>query len=185
MEHFYNNIQGWFTFPKLYSRMVETAVDGASFVEVGAWKGCSTAYMAVEIINSGKRINFDVVDTWKGSAAHGITTQQQEEELYREFLQNTMDVRHVLRPIRATSLQASRLYEDGSLDFVFIDAEHTYADVLVDINSWFPKIKEGGFIGGHDYGHPWIEVQDAVDVFFKNIGKPFEVSEYSWLYHKK
>lgn len=184
MEHFYSNIQGWFTYPNLYSKMVARAPDNALFVEIGAWKGCSTSYLAVEIINAGKQINLDVIDTWKGSVEHNIITEEQQEALYREFLQNTSPVKHLIRPIRTTSLQGSKLYEDNSLDFVFIDASHTYEDVIVDINSWFPKVKQGGYIGGHDYGHPWIEVQDAVDTFFKNIGKVFEVTEYSWLYHK-
>ena len=165
--------------------MVAQASDNALFVEIGAWKGCSTAYMAVEIINANKQINFDVIDTWKGSTEHNINTEDLQEALYREFLNNTAPVKHIIRPIRTTSLQGSKLYEDNSIDFVFIDAGHSYVDVITDINSWFPKVKQGGFIGGHDYGHPWVEVQEAVDTFFKNIDKPFEIAEYSWLYHKK
>jgi hypothetical protein len=70
MEHFYNeNIFGenWFDYSELYKSQVNKAIDGSHFVEVGSWKGRSSAFMAVEIINSGKKIKFDCVDTWTGT----------------------------------------------------------------------------------------------------------------------
>lgn len=52
MEHFYQNIgEDWFSYPRLYKRMVESATDGHHFVELGSWKGRSASFMAVEIIN--------------------------------------------------------------------------------------------------------------------------------------
>lgn len=57
MEHFYKTLgENWFTYPTLYSNMVEKYPTNSHFVEVGTWKGMSAAYMAVEIINSGKDI---------------------------------------------------------------------------------------------------------------------------------
>jgi hypothetical protein len=70
MDHFNTSIQGWFGFHNLYSEIVAKADHGAHFVEVGSWKGKSASYMAVEIINTGKRIRFDCVDTWRGSEEH-------------------------------------------------------------------------------------------------------------------
>ena len=43
---------------------------------------------------------------------------------------------------------------DRSLDFVVIDAEHGYESVVADISAWLPKLKQGGVLFGHDYGHP-------------------------------
>jgi predicted O-methyltransferase YrrM len=63
MEHFYQQIEGWFDFQNLYSEMVERYPSGSHFVEIGAWFGCSTSYMAVEIANSDKLIWFDTIDT--------------------------------------------------------------------------------------------------------------------------
>jgi len=63
-------------------------------------------------------------------------------------------------PLKMTSLDAAKLYEDASLDFVFIDASHEYEDVKNDINAWLPKVKMGGVIAGHDY--PWESVAKAV-----------------------
>ena len=46
MEHFYKKIQGWFMYKKAYDIAINRAQDGYHFVEVGAWKGMSTSYMA-------------------------------------------------------------------------------------------------------------------------------------------
>jgi predicted O-methyltransferase YrrM len=50
-----------------------------------------------------------------------------------------------------TSLEASKLFENGSLDFVFIDGDHSYQGCSTDIDCWFPKLKSGGLLSGHDY----------------------------------
>jgi glycosyltransferase involved in cell wall biosynthesis len=58
----------------------------------------------------------------------------------------------------------------GQLDFVYIDADHSYKGVFKDISIWFDKVRDGGVIGGHDYDHPdLIEVKQAVDDFFSRL----------------
>ena len=49
------------------------------------------------------------------------------------------------------SIRASKSFQDASLDFVYIDANHLYEFVKADIDAWLPKVKKGGIIGGHDY----------------------------------
>lgn len=68
---------------------------------------------------------------------------------------------------RAYSAEVAPYYEDESLDYVFIDGDHSYEGVKLDISLWLPKIKPGGWIGGHDYGHEKLPgVQKAVDEAF-------------------
>jgi predicted O-methyltransferase YrrM len=55
------------------------------------------------------------------------------------------------RLIRKRTVDAAPDFEDGSLDFVFIDADHLYESVRADIIAWWPKIKKGGLLTGHDY----------------------------------
>lgn len=62
-------IPGWFAFEKIYEWMFLKAKDGAQFVEVGAFLGKSTVYMASRIKRSTKNITFHVVDTWLGDPA--------------------------------------------------------------------------------------------------------------------
>lgn len=53
------------------------------------------------------------------------------------------------------------------LDFVYIDGSHSYKNVISDITYWLPRIKEGGVLGGHDYGSNEPGVIKAVDELFK------------------
>ena len=62
MEHFYQNIEGWFDFADLYEEMVKQAKPHAQFVEIGCLFGKSTAFLAVEILNANKGIVLDIVD---------------------------------------------------------------------------------------------------------------------------
>jgi len=57
MEHFYDQIQGWFNFKEPYRQAVREAKDGAVFVELGCWKGKSAVFLGVEVINSGKTVS--------------------------------------------------------------------------------------------------------------------------------
>lgn len=183
MEHFYQNIgEDWFSYPQLYKRIVDNSQDGSHVVEVGSWKGRSAAFMSVEIINSNKKIKFDCVDTWKGSIEHETYDVITEEKLYDVFLSNIEPVKHIINPIRMTSIEASKLYKDNSLDFVFIDASHEYEDVKADILSWLPKVKIGGILAGHDY-NTFEGVNRSVNEIF-NIND-LEISEYCYIYKKQ
>jgi hypothetical protein len=194
MEHFYNTIgEDWFTYQELYSNMVDYFPDNALFVEVGSWKGRSTSYMAVEIHNSEKNIKFDCVDTWDGSEEHSDPNScwfqpelvNDKNWLYRIFLENTKPVNHIINPIRTTSLEAAQYYKNRSIDFVFIDAAHDYENVKADLNAWYPKVKKGGFIGGHDYpGFSGVVL--AVNEFFmtERSNAALNLKDNYW-WHKK
>lgn len=152
MNHIYQEPQfgeDWFTYPVLYSEMVEKFSSGSKFVEVGCWKGKSAAYMAVEIANSNKNIEFYCIDTWGGSIEH--QEGYNLVELYDVFTSNMKPVEKYHIPMRMASLDAVEKFEDNSLDFVFIDASHEYEDIKNDIFAWLPKVKVGGVLAGHDY----------------------------------
>lgn len=188
MKHFYENIgENWFNYQDVYKKMVEIANPVSHFVEVGSWKGRSSAFMAVEILNSVKKIQFDCVDTWEGSIEHIENNSVINRTLYEEFLFNTLQVSHVIKPVQMLSVEAASKYKDQSLDFVFIDASHEYEDVLEDIKAWMPKIKSRGWIGGHDYVEGrkyWEGVHDAVNEYFKDTS--FQTISHcdAWLYQK-
>ncbi len=50
-----------------------------------------------------------------------------------------------------TSLAAAEQCEDETFDFVYIDANHRYSEVAADVRAWYPKVKPGGVLCGHDY----------------------------------
>lgn len=85
--------------------------------------------------------------------------------------------------MRKTSLEAVKLFDDNSLDFIYLDANHAYRAVKDDLHAWFKTIRRGGIISGDDYGHAWHPgVQKAVDEFFsqKNISFHVEHSTRTW-----
>jgi len=183
MEHFYNTIgENWFDFSDIYSYAVDNFTDDSHFVEIGSWKGRSAAFMAVEIINSKKNIKFDCIDTWEGSAEHTdndtewatefkkdkdflYSIKKDKDFLYSAFLKNTQLVSDVINPIRKRSHDAAMSYKNRSLDFIFLDGSHEYKDVLLDLQLFYPKLKRGGIIAGHDYVN-FESVWTAVHEFF-------------------
>lgn len=159
----YENIEGWFDSNdvKLYEEMVSSAKDGAVFVEIGCFKGRSTVAMCELIQKYNKQINFFAVDHFKGSWEH--QDDPTLKDLFKIFLQNTIDYNKSLNIIPQPSEMAAENFKDGSIDFVYIDASHDYESVKKDLNVWFPKLKYDGVMGGHDYG--WESVKQAVDEF--------------------
>ena len=162
MQHYFWDVYGWFppSDGEAYKQMVELAKDGAHFVEVGSFAGRSSCFMAVEIINSGKQIKFDCVDTWLGSIAHQVGQRSEYHSvangtLFEEFKENMVPVAGYYNAVRLPSVDAAKTYANNSLDFVFIDADHEYESVKEDIKAWFPKVKVGGILAGHDYAGPW------------------------------
>jgi hypothetical protein len=163
MQHYANTVQGFFGFEdfEFYKMMVDQSPTTAHFVEVGSFKGRSSSFMAVEIINSQKQIRFDCVDTWQGSEEHQAGQSHQDFDvvqgtLYNTFLTNMRPVEGYFNAVRLPSVEAAKQYSDQSLDLVFIDAAHDYENVSADIKAWLPKIKSGGVISGHDREHPPI-----------------------------
>jgi hypothetical protein len=53
--------------------------------------------------------------------------------------------------IRKTSKQAVSDFGNSTLDFVYIDGNHNYDSVCYDINAWWPKVRSGGILSGHDF----------------------------------
>jgi hypothetical protein len=183
MEHIYQQSrfgQNWFNCQSLYGEMVKKFPSGSHFVEVGSWKGKSSAFMCVEIINSEKQIKFDCVDTWKGSVEHA--NYQELPHLYDIFKENMKPFEGYYTDLKMKSIDAAKLYEDESLDFVFIDASHEYEDVKDDITHWILKVKKGGILSGDDYSGYWGGVIKAVNEILgeKNIKRNGD----TWIYYK-
>ena len=180
-KHIYRSIEGWFNYEDLYSEIASKAKDGWQGVEVGCWLGRSAAFLAVELANTGKQVDFYCVDTWAGSEEHLNESSgcydpriKEKDWLYNQFLENMKPLEGHFIAKRKPSLEAARDFEDNSLDFVFIDASHDYDNVMADLEAWYPKMKKCECCGhsesiltGHDF--PFDGVAKAVmDFCFKN-----------------
>jgi predicted O-methyltransferase YrrM len=163
-----------FDFQLIYDEAVDRASDGAVFVEVGSLAGRSACYLGTKIRESGKTIAVYCIDTGRGSASDAtghIIAPSVGGTLAGVFHQNILgcELDDVLTPIFTTSINASRLFQPESVDFCFIDGDHQYASVMADLQAWWPRIKPGGVLAGHDYRQsaPWLlEVTPAVHDFF-------------------
>ena len=109
---------------------------------VGAEVGVCFGLNAVQLMLSFPNLKLHLVDSYA----------RNDSRVARQFAQYVTDPfkDRVMWHIK-TSEEASKSFPDKSLDFVYIDAAHTYDYVMKDIEVWKPKVKDGGLIGGHDY----------------------------------
>jgi hypothetical protein len=175
MEHFYENIDGFMTDrnKQLFDKVIESTDDNFVWVELGSWTGKSAAYCIVELYNQKKLKEFHCVDTWKGSEGTILMDLSivKEDTLFDVFKQNLLPVENLFTTHRMMSWEAAKYFEDESVDFCYVDADHNYKGVMKDLKAWWPKIKPGCYMGGDDYTKGWPGVQKAVRDFFgkKNI----------------
>lgn len=118
---------------------VEVGVERAAFSRV-LMQGCEKLHL---------------VDAWMhypGYRDH--VSQDKLEGFYDQVLE--FERRHPgrINTIRGYSVDVAQRFGDNTLDFVYIDANHTLPQVIADLAAWTPKVRPGGLIMGHDYRKP-------------------------------
>ena len=154
--------------------------------EIGVKRG---EFSAVILAESRPR-ELHLIDCW----------ERQSFEQYAERWQVTANMRQMyvgvkrrfaqngnVHVIRAYSVPASRMFEPGIFDAVYIDANHRQA--AEDIAAWWPKVKSGGWLMGHDYCNSrGFTVKDDVDAFVRSQSVELlvtqEVNFPSWAIQK-
>lgn len=162
-------------------------------VEVGVWDGKMSAQLL-----SNPDLTLYMVDTWcvpdKESSFYksGDSTAHFSQEVFDRIMNialNTTgfaDNRAVIR--KGESGVVVDTFPDDKFDFVFIDADHSYEGCSGDIARWWPKVRKGGLLCGHDYNTPYKHTQGvnkAVDEFVKRTGLPIEFGDdWTWFIRK-
>ena len=167
--------EDWFDSPNVYKMLVENCRDDGKIVELGAWKGKSSAFLVVEAYNKSPKIEVHIVDTWGGNPFDG--SEDQSTDAYSKFTSNMSLLARPYQAHRMTTNEAAGLFKDESLDAVFIDADHSYEAVKMDIENWMPKVRKGGMLAGHDYNSAWPGVIRAVNEIFPEAQK----IDYCWV----
>lgn len=107
---------------------------------------------------------------WKSADKNARKAQREHEKAYKRTLLVTRFAGKRAQIMRMTSEQAAPQIKKKSLDFVFIDGDHSYEGTKKDILLWVPNIKDGGWIGGHDYKHEKRKdlhgIDKAIEEFF-------------------
>lgn len=142
MDHFYQNIDG---FSEIYSQgtllnvfiPVLSTTNKLNIAEIGVLNGRLTAMWSVMLLDNDFDFNYYAIDN-------------------RPNFVETLDI--TLKPVMAkitiineSSIVVCNHFPDQFFDIIYIDANHSYDDVLRDIISWYPKVKDNGFICGDDY----------------------------------
>jgi len=150
--------------------MIENRIDlakhfaGLGF-KVGAEIGVADGRYSEILCQTIPGLRLYGIDPWKEYAGNWRSNEYQDkayEKADKRLEKYGVDL------LVQTSLEASVDFEDGCLDFVFIDGDHTFDSVMLDILLWSPKVRNGGIVSLHDYyKHHAGGVIPAVDIYTK------------------
>lgn len=188
-----SNIGGWFSDEcgAAYRRECQGQARArpgmaCQLVEVGCWRGRSLSYL-VDMVASGM-VRATAVDTWRGNSTP--TDPTHEHDVYEDFRANMerLGIAPLVEVRRSPSVEeAGRWREAGrQADIVMIDADHEYAHVRADLAAWWPRVRPGGVLMGHDYSPACAcpGVVRAVDEFARDKGLAVEAEADLWIVRK-
>jgi len=132
-----------FDYPAFYERIARELPEECRLCEIGVADGISALYIARELYLQRKEFKLYMVDNMD----YGKYIQMKTiyENIIRSGLGEHIEV------IPYDSVKASTLFNDGFLDFIFLDSSHEYQETKDSIKAWYPKLKDGGKFAGHDY----------------------------------
>jgi len=129
--------------------VAEIGVAGGHFTKqiLATWPTCSRLF---------------AIDCWGPFDGNHLTSEDQEQR----FKQVTVDFSRYsnVTIVRQYSHAAAKARPNNSIDFIYLDADHSHEATLLDLRSWFPKLKKKGIMAGHDY-YRGCGVKSAVDQF--------------------
>jgi len=160
---------------------------------VGAEIGVFTAALSSRLLQRDD-LTLYMVDSWnvsdkdseyaKTGDFHAELTQEQQDKYFENAREVVSIYGDKAKILRKPSVEAAKEIPDASLDFVFIDADHSYEGCKADIAAWVPKIKLGGLLSGHDYNnteYPCFGVNQAVDEFSAERNLPVSLGDnFTW-----
>ncbi len=120
-----------------------------------------------------------LVDRWREEPGYEdmANERQVEQDKYFEEVRAKFKGKAV-NIVKLESSEAAKLYPDGYFDFAYLDADHSYQAVKEDLALWYPKVRNGGIICGHDF----VEDGDMYDdkgKFIGNFGVRGAVREFA------
>jgi len=149
-------------------------------VEVGTYSGSFAITMSINV----PKLKLYCVDAWSTYAGlNDYTDAAYLDEIYR-LARRRLGPYKGVEIVKKLSMDALEMFEDESLDFVYIDANHEFPYVAEDIFFWSKKVKHGGIVSGHDYlktprKDGMVQVKEVVDAYTEafNIEPWFVVDE--------
>lgn len=134
-------------------------------VEVGVYQGA----FSEKLCQAGLKLYS--VDPWVAFSGQGRAVLQQSHQDDNYELAKEKLSKYDCTIIRETSMDAVKKFRNRSIDFVYIDGDHTLPHIINDVWWWTPKVRAGGMVAGHDYyctktyaRSKLVHVKPAVDV---------------------
>lgn len=124
--------------------------------KVGAEIGVSRGYYSKILLRSIPNLKLYGIDPWLKYEGYIELNNAQGQQTTDENLDVAMKRLSPYKNmifVRKFSMDAVKEFADNSLDFVFIDGNHSFEFVVNDIAEWSKKVKVGGIIAGHDFWH--------------------------------
>lgn len=144
--------------PLLHAALIERAVidDRPRVIaEIGVDEGTYAWHLLAELQRRGVKVErFYAIDPWQIDHDRGELSARTPEDMAGPFLTTARQLARFWpapRFLQERGDKAALLVDDASVDFAFIDAIHTYEYVTLHLELWWPKVRPGGLIGGHDY----------------------------------
>ena len=160
---------------------------------IGAEIGTDKGLYADEICKANPGVKLFCIDPWKIYKENTDYPHQSTLNINYNLTKKRLKPYNV-EIIKRSSMGVINEFEDNSLDFVYIDANHNFKYALEDINGWSKKVRTGGIVSGHDYiwrprGKRRYDVKEALEIHSKdnNIDELFLLTKAggsSWYYIK-
>ena len=119
--------------------------------------------------NANPELKLYCIDPWAPYSEN--PSPRKQRRIFHTAIANLSPYKKVML-VRKVSEAAMLDVADGALDFVYIDGDHSAENVKKDINGWYPKVKLGGIVSGHDYfiNRRWrrVQVLPVVDAFVRD-----------------
>lgn len=112
----------------------------------GVEVGTASGKFAAHICRTMPKVHLTCVDPY---SSYIYITQEAQDRAFAEAQQRTAGLNVTF--LKLPSLDAVKQIPDASVDFVYIDGDHSFDAVMCDIIHWTPKVKTGGVLAGHDF----------------------------------
>ena len=142
---------------------------------IGAEIGVEQGKTSKMLLSRMSKLHLILVDRWcvtpkgdsyfNGSRIMSRYKDAEWQSVYKKAMANIAPYSGRITIYKTDSLTASQKVDDESLDFIFIDADHSYEGVCKDIDAWMPKVKPGGYVFFHDYenANTYTGVKEAIE----------------------
>jgi predicted O-methyltransferase YrrM len=137
--------------------------------EVGCYAGTNVVYFLENLPNLSKLYTIDPYIEYQDGPTNFVS-QDHCDKIKTVFLENIAPFNDRVEFINETAVDAVDKIPNNSLDYIFIDGDHSYEAVNRDIRNYYSKVKSGGIFAGHDFSWHKQEVQRAVFEFMQEQG---------------